>query len=236
MPHTSGRRQQYGHVAWPYRSGTVPSRDQKALLNECRNARGHECRLVFVFGRLYRWLGFTAFLFVRIPFGVAALQKPKFGAVVTGRRGKYAPGDKCLRLGVGHFAGAFGHDPRKQVVCCVEDLGPRAKVCIQTDERRFLGCIRCDAGFFRCGSGRRFCSQRCKAMVLANKDSGVGEPKAVDGLAHVTDHEQLAPAIRYGLQNLLLQQVYVLVLIHEHLMEPPGHRLRQLGWRATLIE
>ena len=68
-------------------------------------------------------------------------------------------------------------------------------------------------------------------MIFLQKDAGVGQTEAVDGLLYVAHQKELVPAAGKGGEEPILTLIHVLILVHHHF--PPT--LRELGGYAVLF-
>jgi hypothetical protein len=75
-----------------------------------------------------------------------------------------------------------------------------------------------------------------EAAVFVQKDGGVGQTKAIDGLLHVPHLEQGAPLVGDGLEDGVLHLVGVLILVHLDLLKAVGPHAGGLGGLALVIQ
>ena len=129
-------------------------------------------------------------------------------------------GVEGLLVGIVHLPQLAGHDVAEQVVGRLQHLGAGAEVFGQGDPPALPL-----PGLVVGGEG----------PVLLQKDGGVRQAEAVDGLLHIPHQEEVSLPLGQGLEDGVLDLIGVLVLVHHDLrvLRPP--LAGQVGGLAHLV-
>ena len=109
---------------------------------------------------------------------------------------------QCLGLAVVQSADARRHCQPKYIVCRLKDRRVRTEIVRKQDTARLT--VR----------GLRIVR---KAAVLFQKNAGVSQPEAVDGLLDVADKEEILPLSRDRREDRILHAVGVLIFVDHDL-------------------
>ena len=76
--------------------------------------------------------------------------------------------------------------------------------------------------------------RRTIGEILFQKDRGIGQTKAINGLLYIPHHKQILPIPGQCSKNGILNGVGVLILVHHHFLKPFPPAAGQLGRDAVL--
>ena len=213
VQHRAGAAQQDHHVAGPQGPLVVPLGHHHGLVQQLPHPPGGKAGLGLVL--------VLPVLLALLP-QIGQVQHVQLQGIVRPLRvGECRPGDQSLVLGVVQLSKVPGHDVSEQVVAAQQHLGPGAEVPGQHPP----------PGLAWPGAGSVW-----EAAVFVQKDGGVGQAEAINGLLHVPHLKQGAPLVGDGLEDGVLHLVGVLILVHLDLFKAIGPHAGGLGGLALVIQ
>ena len=111
---------------------------------------------------------------------------------------------------IGNLGSAAAHGAGKHAVDGSQDIAARTEIAAQQDAAR---------------NGLLFAA---KLLIFAQKQRGIGQPEAINGLLDVTHHEQTVVFIVHAADDGLLDGRHILILIDKDRIVAIGHALPHL--------
>ena len=128
---------------------------------------------------------------------------------------------QLLDLGIGQFAHLAAHHGPEHKVHRIQHRLAGSEILTEEDLSRLP---------------LPFLTGQHEAAVFFQKDGGIGQSEAVDGLFDIAHGEEIFLLPGNGGENTVLHLIGVLILVHHHLQVAPRHRAGQLRGLTVTIQ